>query len=93
MVSHETRIREVPGSNPVGPANLVEVFGGFFNLQIAKELVIFKGKWGLVPRPGDYIVHGPTDVSHHRWVASTHGSRRTWPGDYFGHGPIDICHG
>ena len=41
VVTHETRIREVPGSNP-GPANLVEVFSGFLNLKIAKEFVIFQ---------------------------------------------------
>ena len=37
MVTHETRIREVPGSNPV-----VEDFSGFLNLKISKELVIFQ---------------------------------------------------
>ena len=44
MVTHETRIREVPGSNPV-----VEVFSGFLNLKIAKELVIFKDKCRVGP--------------------------------------------
>ena len=43
VVTHETRIREVPGSNPV-PANLVEVFSGFLNLKTTKELVTFKDK-------------------------------------------------
>ena len=37
MVTHETRIREVPGSNPV-----VEDFSGFLNLKKAKKLVIFQ---------------------------------------------------
>ena len=31
------------------PANLVEVFGGFLNLKIAKELVIFKDKCRVGP--------------------------------------------
>ena len=31
------------------PANLVEVFSGFLNLKIAKELVIFKGKCRVGP--------------------------------------------
>ena len=48
MATHETRIREVPGSNS-WPANLVEVFSGFLNLKIAKELVIFKGKCRVGP--------------------------------------------
>ena len=42
MITHETRIREVPGSNPV-------VFSGFLNLKIAKELVIFKDKYRVGP--------------------------------------------
>ena len=31
------------------PANLVEVFSGFLNLKIAKQLVIFKGKCRVGP--------------------------------------------
>ena len=31
------------------PANLVEVFGGFLNLKIATELVIFKDKCRVGP--------------------------------------------
>ena len=50
VVTHETRIREVPDSNPVaGQPNLVEVFSGFLNLKIAKELVIFKDKCWVGP--------------------------------------------
>ena len=48
MVTHETRIREVPAQNP-WPTNLVEVFSGFLNLKIAKDLVIFKDKCRLDP--------------------------------------------
>ena len=48
MVKHETRIREVPGSNPVA-SNLVEVFSGFLNLKITKELVISKDKCRVGP--------------------------------------------
>ena len=48
MVTHGTRIREVPGSNP-WPTNLVEVFSGFLNLKIAKELVIFKDRCQVGP--------------------------------------------
>ena len=36
VVTHETRVREVPGQIPC-PTNLVEVFSGFLNLKIAKE--------------------------------------------------------
>ena len=43
MVTHETLIREVPGSNPVA-GQLGWGFSGFLNLKIAKELVIFKDK-------------------------------------------------
>ena len=39
MITHETRIREVPGSNPLAGH---EVFSGFLNLKIAKKLVIFQ---------------------------------------------------
>ena len=45
---HETHIWEVSGSNLV-PTNLVEVFNGFLNLKIAKELIIFKGKCRVGP--------------------------------------------
>ena len=48
VVTHETRIREVPVQIP-WPANLVEVFSGFVNLKIAKELVIFKDKCRVGP--------------------------------------------
>ena len=41
MVSHETRIRRSRVQIP-WPANAVEVFSGFLNLKIAKELVIFQ---------------------------------------------------
>ena len=45
--------------------------------------------------PGDYIGHGPTDVSHGRWgcLSSWLFTSRSWPGDYIGHGLIDVCHG
>ena len=43
IVTHETLILGVLGSK-LRPANLVEVFSGFLNLKIAKELVIFKDK-------------------------------------------------
>ena len=46
MITHETRIREVPGSNPLAGH---EVFSGFLNLKIAKELVIFKEKSRVGP--------------------------------------------
>ena len=36
VVTHETLIREVPGSNPVA-ANLVEVYSDFLSLKISKE--------------------------------------------------------
>ena len=48
VVTHDTHIREVPGLNPVTD-NLVEVFSGFLNLKIDKELVIFKGKCRIGP--------------------------------------------
>ena len=48
MVMHKTRIREVPGSNPVSDQP-VEVFSDFLNLKIAKELVIFKDKCRVGP--------------------------------------------
>ena len=41
MVTHETRIREVPGSNPVA-GQPGSGFSGFLNLKIAKESVIFQ---------------------------------------------------
>ena len=41
MVMHETRIREVPGSNPM-VGQPVKVFCGFLNLKIAMELVILQ---------------------------------------------------
>ena len=41
MITHETRIREIPGSNPVA-GQPVEVLSGFLILKIAKELVIFQ---------------------------------------------------
>ena len=44
LVTHETRIREVPWS-----ANLIEVFSGFISLKIATELVIFKDKCRIGP--------------------------------------------
>ena len=43
VVTHETRIREVPGSNPVADQPDWG-FSGFLNLKITKELVIFKDK-------------------------------------------------
>ena len=49
MVTQETRIREVPVSNSVAD-NLVEVFSGFLNFKITKELVIFQSQInGLLP--------------------------------------------
>ena len=46
------------------------------------------------PCPGDYIGHGPTDVSHDRWgcLSSWLFTSRSWPGDYIGHGPTDVSH-
>ena len=40
VVTHETRIQEVPGSIPVAGQPGCG-FSGFLNLKIAKELVIF----------------------------------------------------
>ena len=51
VLTRESRIREIPGSNTVA-GHLVEVFSGFLNLKIdktAKELVIFKGKCWVGP--------------------------------------------
>ena len=48
VVTHETRIREVPGSNPVA-GQPGEVFSDFLNLKISKELVIFKDKCRVGP--------------------------------------------
>ena len=48
VVTHETRIRDVPGSNPVG-GQPGWGFSGFLNLKIAKELVIFKDKCRVGP--------------------------------------------
>ena len=46
------------------------------------------------PWPGDYIEHGPTDVSHDRWgcLSSWLSTSWSWPGDYIGHGPTDVSH-
>ena len=41
MVTHETRMREVPVEIS-WPANLVEVCCGVLSLKITKELVIFE---------------------------------------------------
>ena len=67
MVTHETRIREVPGSNPWA-ANLVEVFSGFLNLKIAKELVIFKDKC----RVGPHILEKNDDDDDYFRLTSNH---------------------
>ena len=48
FVTHETRIR-VSLVQVSWPANLVEVYTGFLNLKISKELVIFKGKCRVGP--------------------------------------------
>ena len=48
MVTHKTRIREVPGSNPVA-SQPDEIFSGFLNQKITKELVIFKDKCRVGP--------------------------------------------
>ena len=48
VLTHETRIREVRVQIP-WPANLAEVFSGFLNLKINKELVIFKDKCRVGP--------------------------------------------
>ena len=48
VITHETRIREIPGSNPVvGQPGWG--FCGSLNLKIAKKLVIFKDKYRVDP--------------------------------------------
>ena len=47
-VTHDTRIRAVPWFKCRGRPT-VEVFSGFLNLKIAKELTTFKGKCRVGP--------------------------------------------
>ena len=48
VVTDNTRVRELPGSNPVA-GHLVEIFSSFLNLKVDEELVIFKDKCRVGP--------------------------------------------